>query len=77
MTPMSFDLATARETIGDDFARVIEAKARKDADEEKFNPPSVDGSSYWDKAQKEMEFVIYREQYTKRLARNARKVALI
>ena len=73
MTPGSFDPATAREITGDELARTIEAKARQDADAENFDPPAVDGATYWDKAQKEMRVVIYREQYTKRLARNARK----
>jgi len=77
MTPGSFDPTTAREIAGDELARTIEAKARQDADAENFDPPTVDGATYWDKAQKEMRVVIYREQYTKRLARNARKAAKV
>ena len=77
MTPGSFDPTTAREITGDELARTIEAKARKDADAENFDPPAVDGATYWDKVQKEMRVVIYREQYTKRLARNSRKAGKV
>ena len=73
MTPGSFDPTTAREITGDELARSIEAKARHDADAGNFSPPTVDGATYWDKAQSEMRVVIYREQYAKRLARNNRK----
>ena len=74
MTPGSFDHITAREVIGDDLARSIEAKARTDADSGTFDPPAVRGAgTYWGKVQHEMEFIAYREQYGKRLARNARK----
>lgn len=73
MTPGSFDTITIREITGDELARTIEAKARTDADAETFDPPVVDESTYWEMVQKEMRAVIYREQYTKRLARNARK----
>lgn len=75
MKPGSFDPTSAREVTGDDVARTIEAKARKDADAQTFDPPELDGVTYWDKVQQEMQTVIYREQYTKRLARNARKSA--
>jgi uncharacterized protein involved in high-affinity Fe2+ transport len=73
MTPGSFDPITAREITGDDLARTIEAKARQDADTGTFAPPVRDGATYWDNVQKQMQVVIYQEQYTKRLARNARK----
>lgn len=76
MTPGSFDPITAREITGDELARTIEAKARQDADAGNFEPPAVDAATYWDKVQKEMRFVVYREQYTKRRARNARKMAM-
>lgn len=73
MTPGGFDLATAREIVGDAFARTIEAKARTDADAMEFSPPAISGATYWGKVLKEMQVVVYTEQYTKRLARNARK----
>lgn len=73
MTPGSFDPATAREVIGDGFSRTIEAKARADADAGIFDPPSAEGATYWDAAQKHMQASIYCEQHAKRMARNERK----
>jgi len=75
VTPESFDLTTAREVVGDSLARTIEAKARQDADAQNFDPPTPSEATYWDRALKEFETVVYREQYAKRLARNARKLA--
>jgi len=76
MIPGSFDHTTAREIIGDGFARTIEEKARKDADAENFDPPIVDGKTYWENVTKEMRVIVYREQYKKRIARNLRKKEL-
>ncbi len=73
MTPRSFDAETAREVTGDTEARAIEAKARADADAQTFDPPAVDGFTYWDQVQAQMRAIVYREQYTKRAARNERK----
>jgi len=73
MTPGSFDPITARDIIGDEPARAIETKARMDADAKTFACPGVDGSTYWANVENEMRAVLYREQYAKRLARNARK----
>jgi len=73
MTPGSFDPLTAREVVGDTEARVIEAKARKDAALAVFDPPpGPGGGSYWCEVQDEMRRVVYCFQYTKRLARNKR-----
>lgn len=72
MTPRSFDPITAREITGDELARTIEAKARRDAGKGTFDPPDVAGVTYWGGVQKEMRAVIYREQYKRRLSRNAR-----
>jgi hypothetical protein len=74
MTPGSFDPVTARDVLGDELARSIELKARKDADVEFFDPPITNGKTYWDGVQGSMCLVIYREQYKKRLARNTRKI---
>ena len=74
MKPGSFDLTTAREMIRDNAVRVIEAKSRKDADAETFDPPIVAGTTYFDMVQAEMRIIIYREQYAKRIARSARKL---
>ena len=75
MTPGSFELTTAREITDDEQARSLEAKARQDADAETFAPPEFSGTTYFDHVEKEMRAFIYLEQYTKRLARNARKNA--
>ena len=73
MTPGAFDPETAREVIGDERARDIEAKARKDADSSTFDPPSTSVDIYWSSVQKEMESVLYCQQYVKRHFRNQRK----
>jgi hypothetical protein len=73
MKPLSFEVETAREVTGDAMAREIETKARADADAQTFAPPEVGGSTYWSQVRAEMQVVVYREQYTKRMARNERK----
>ena len=75
MIPGSFDSATAREVLGDDAARDIEAKARRDAAAGTFSPPPVAQGGYWGSVVAAMQDVIYREQHAKRTARNARKAA--
>ena len=75
MTPLSFDAQTAREIVGDAEARVIEAKARADADAGGWDAPKVDGVTYWSKVQAQMSVIVYREQFFKRKARNERKNA--
>lgn len=76
ITPGSFDLITAREITGDSLARNIEGKARQDADVEGYDPPKVDGEFYWQKVERQMQAIVYHEQYKKRLERNNRKLAL-
>ena len=73
IAPLSFDASTAREITGDAQARLVEEKARSDADADKFDPPSSHGQTYWDQVRSEMLCVVYREQFTKRRARNLRK----
>lgn len=71
MTPNSFDIDTCKEVIGDERMRVIEAKARQDADNgilEKFQP----AEAYWDKVRSIMEYVIYTTAHKKRMERVAR-----
>ena len=71
MTPKSFDIDTAKEIIGDDRMRVIESKARQDADNgilEKFQP----AEAYWDMVRSVMEYVIYTTAHKKRIERVAR-----
>jgi hypothetical protein len=73
MQPLSFDPQTAREVLGDKQAREIESAARNDADLLQQKQPPRTGETYWDQVQDEMRIVLYREQYTKRVARNRRK----
>ena len=72
MTPKSFDIDTCKEVVGDDRMRVIEAKARRDADNgilEKFQPLK---GSYWIDVKSIMEYVIYTTAHKKRMERVAR-----
>lgn len=73
ITPGSFDHDTAREMVGDAHARVIEAKARNDADSANFDPPKLEGATYFAQVQAQMRIVVYTTQYHKRAARNERK----
>ena len=71
MTPNNFDIDTCKEVVGDERMRVIEAKARQDADNgilEKFQP----AEAYWDKVRSIMEYVIYTTAHKKRIERVAR-----
>jgi hypothetical protein len=73
MTPKSFDIDTAKEIVGDERMRVIEAKARQDADSgitEK--PPKAKKGTYWDVIRSDMEYVIYITAHKKRMERVAR-----
>jgi len=72
MTPNSFDIDTCKEVIGDERMRVIEAKARQDADNgimEKFQPAK---GSYWIDVKSIMEYFIYTTAHKKRMERVAR-----
>jgi len=72
LTPNSFDIDTCKEVVGDERMRVIEAKARQDADNgitEKFQPAK---GSYWIDVKSIMEHVIYTTAHKKRMERVAR-----
>jgi hypothetical protein len=71
MTPNSYDIDTAKEIVGDARMRIIEAKARQDADN-----GVRDGMAhvkrevgYWDRVVQSMELVVYDAAYRKRLER--------
>jgi hypothetical protein len=71
MTPKSHDIDTAKDIVGDARMRVIEAKARQDADN-----GVRDGMAhvktevgYWDRVVQSMELVVYDATYRKRLER--------
>jgi hypothetical protein len=71
MIAKSYDIDTAKEIVGDARMRVIEAKARQDADNGVRDgmahvEPEV---SYWDRVVQSMELVVYDATYRKRLER--------
>ena len=72
MKPKSFDIDTAKHIVGDARMRVIEAKARSDADAGKHEPPQRDAGGYWDRVRSDMENVIYITTHHKRLERMER-----
>jgi hypothetical protein len=65
----SFDAKTAREFVGDALARHIEQSARADAERDNFAPPCVGGRNYAESLHETMQAILYREQFTRRLAR--------
>jgi hypothetical protein len=69
MTPKSFDIDTCKEVVGDARMRVIEAKARQDADNGVMDKPARAEGTYWDVVRSDMEYVVYVTAYEKRLAR--------
>ena len=69
MTPKSFDIDTAKEIVGDARMRVIEAKARQDADNGVMDAPAMAKGTYWDVVYSIMEITVYVTAYEKRLAR--------
>ena len=69
MTPKSFDIDTAKEIVGDARMRVIEAKARQDADNGVMDKPARAEGNYWDGVRSGMEYVVYTTAHHKRLER--------
>jgi len=69
MTPQSFDIDTCKEVVGDARMRVIEAKARQDADNGVMDKPARAEGTYWDVVRSDMEYVVYVTTHHKRLER--------
>ena len=69
MTPKSFDIDTCKEVVGDARMRVIEAKARHDADNGIMDKPARADGTYWDKVYSYMEYIVYITAHRKRLER--------
>lgn len=69
MKPKSFDLDTAKEIVGDERKRTIEAKARADADAGKYEPPPETTGSYWSQISGNMDWMVYTMTHGKRLER--------
>ncbi|MCY1166648.1 hypothetical protein D9M73_65960 [compost metagenome] len=73
MTPKSFDLVTCKAMIGDDRLRIVEGKARADADAGIFAPLPHSFQTYWGKVHEDMEDIVYGATHQKRLERLARQ----
>jgi len=73
MTPKSFDIDTCKEMVGDARMRVIEAKARQDAESGIVDPPArAQERTYMDRVYSYMEYVVYITAHHKRLERQQR-----
>jgi hypothetical protein len=73
MTPQSFDIDTCKEVIGDARVRVIESKARQDAENGISDPPAQrKNGTYWDGVDSYMEYIVYVTAHHKRTERIAR-----
>jgi hypothetical protein len=72
MTPQSFDIDTCKEVVGDARMRVIEAKARQDADSGIMDKPARAQGTYWDVVRSDMEYIVYITAHHKRLERQQR-----
>lgn len=78
MTPKSFDVATAKDWVGDTRMRVIETKARADADKDRYEPPNKLGatfSSYAAGVAAQMDDNVYFNAFKKRKERIQRLAA--
>lgn len=69
MTPGSFDIDTCKEVVGDARMRIIESKARADADAGVKASPPEESNHYWDRVRTQMEWVVYTTTHQKRLER--------
>ena len=69
MTPQSFDIDTCKEVVGDARMRVLEAKARQDADSGIMDAPADVEGTYWDRVYSYMEYIVYVTAHHKRLER--------
>jgi hypothetical protein len=72
MTPQSFDIDTCKEVVGDARMRVLEAKARQDADNGIMDKPARADGTYWDVVRSDMEYIVYITAHHKRLERQQR-----
>lgn len=69
MVPKSFDIDTAKEVVGDQRMRAVEAKARSDADSGLNDPPPKGVGSYWSQVSADMDWVVYTTAHGKRIER--------
>ena len=80
MTPGSFDPTTCRAIVGDECARVLEARARADADSADldepgaaYRPPAAGEGTYWGQVRSESEIRTYWHAFRTRIERRRRK----
>lgn len=73
MTPKSFDLTTCKEVIGDERLRIVEAKARADAENGIFAPIPHSFTTHWGKVREDMEDIVYGAAHKKRIKRLERQ----
>ena len=69
ITPKSFDIDTAKRMVGDARMRVLEAKAKQDADNGVIDAPTVIEGTYIDRVYSQMDWVVYSTAHSKRLER--------
>ena len=72
MLAKSFDIDTAKEIVGDQRMRSIEAQARNDANAGKYEPPPCGSGSYWSQVSSEMDYLVYINAHQKRVERMKR-----
>jgi hypothetical protein len=72
MSAGSFDIDTSREMLGHERALVVETKARSDL---AYEPPTATSGSYWSRCQSSFEWVVYNDQFKRRVQRKARSDA--
>lgn len=82
MKPGSFDVDTAKEYVGDSRMRNIEASAREHADigRDAYKPPHgiyAKFTSYASEVSAQMDDMVYMAAFSKRLARNERKLCKV
>lgn len=80
MAPGSFDLKSAKEVIGDDRMRTVEAMARADADRADLSAPFETArlideapTSYWGQVREKCSRVVYHDAFFTRICRRERK----
>jgi len=76
MTPKEFDIHTSKELTGNTAMRLIEDKARSDAEKGTYEPPPKVTGTYWDQVQDSARLMVYFQAYKKRKDRIDRMESL-
>ena len=70
---LEWSLALARERLDDSVKRVVEAKARTDANSETYEPPSLtQGAGFMQAYREDLAQILYHDCHERRTARNMR-----